>query len=125
MTKILLGLSALLLVATGCVTNTVTNITPTEVPRSPNGMYRIEYQWDSTQQTVRPGSLKPVVLVGFDQYEMKPVMKMNNRWEVWVPIPAGKNEITYRFKVDYQYTAFGAPKSASKLSTQDYKLVVK
>jgi len=86
-------------------------------------MYRIEYQWDSTQQTLRPETIKPYVLVGFDQYEMRPVMKMNNRWEVWVPVPAGKDDITYRFKVDYQYTTFGGMKSASKLS-RDYKLTV-
>ena len=124
MTKTLLGFSMLLALATGCVTNTLTNITPTEVPRSDRGMYRVEYQWDSNQQTVRPDSIKPFVLVGFDQYEMKPVMKMSNRWEVWIPVPPGNSEVTYRFKVDYQYTAFGAPRMASKLS-QDYKLFVK
>ncbi len=124
MTKTLLALSLLLAVVTGCVTNTVTNLTPSEVPRSANHMYRIEYQWDSTQQTVRPGSIKPSVVLGFDQYEMKPVMKMNNRWEVWIPVPAGKNEIVYHFKVLYDYTAFGAPKTAAKLS-DEYKLIVK
>ncbi len=125
MTKTLLALSLLVtLLMAGCVTNTVTNLTATEVPRSPNGMYRVEYQWDSSQQTVRPDTIKPTVLVGFNQYEMKPVMKMNNRWEAWIPVPVGQDEISYRFKVDYQYTGFGNPKNASKLS-QDYKLIVK
>ena len=122
MTKTLLALSLLLAVATGCV-NTVTNLTPTTITRSPNNMYRVEYQWDSTQQTVRPGSIKPFVVVGFDQYEMRPVMRMNNRWEVWIPVPAGKTETTYRFKVYYDYTTFGSPKTAVKLS-EDYKLAI-
>jgi hypothetical protein len=125
MTKTFLALSlSLAVLVSGCVANRVTNLTATEVPRSPNGMYRVEYQWDSNQQTVRPDTIKPTVLVGFNQYEMRPVMKMNNRWETWIPIPAGQNEISYRFKVDYQYTGFGAPRNASKLS-QDYKLFVK
>lgn len=125
MTKTFLALSLFVsLLVAGCVTNTVTNLTATEVPRSPTGMYRVEYQWDSSQQTVRPNSIKPTVLVGFNQHEMKQVMKTANRFEAWVPIPAGQSEISYRFKVDYQYTAFGNPKNASKLS-QDYKLIVK
>ena len=125
MTKTVLALSLLVSVlVAGCVTNTVTNLTATEVPRSPNGMYRLEYQWDSNQQTVLPDTIKPTVLVGFNQYEMKKVMKTPNRFEAWVPVPAGQSEISYRFKVDYQYNAFGDPKNASKLS-QDYKLIVK
>lgn len=124
MTKTVLALSLLLALAAGCVTNTVTNLTATEAPRAANNMYRVEYQWDSTQQTVRPDTITPTVLVGFDQYPMKPVMKMNNRWEAWIPVPAGQSEISYRFKVDYTYTRFGKPGTASKLS-QDYKLFIK
>ena len=79
MTKRLLALSLLLALIAGCVTNTVTNLTPTAQPRSPTGQYRVEYQWDSTQQTVRWDTIKPVVLVGFDNYEMKPVLRTMNR----------------------------------------------
>lgn len=125
MTKTLLAVSFLAVtLLNGCVSNRVTNLTVTELPRSANNMYRVEYQWDSTQQTVRPDTIKPFVLVGFDQYEMKPVMKMNNRWEAWIPVPAGVSEVTYSFKVAYQYTGFGKTPSASKRS-QEYKLFIK
>ena len=124
MTKTLLALVLLASMLTGCVTHTVTNLTVTEQPRSPNNMYRIEYQWDSTQQTERRGSVKPVVMVGFEEYEMKPVMKMHNRWEAWVPVPPGKNEITYQFKIAYQYTGFGKIETASTKS-KEYTLTIR
>jgi len=122
MTKTVFAFSLLLALATGCATNSVTNLTPTEMPRSANHMYRVEYQWESTQQTMRPETIKPYVLVGFDQIPMKRVM--NNLWEGWIQVPPGANEVTYRFKVDYEYTGYGKLKPASKLS-RDYKLIVK
>jgi len=124
MTKTLLALVLLASMLTGCVTHTVTNLTTKEQPRSPNHMYRVEYQWDSTDQTVRPGTIKPVVMVGFEEYEMKPVMKMNNRWEAWVPVPPGKSEITYQFKIAYQYTGFGKVEKASTKS-KEYTLTIR
>ena len=124
MTKRLLALSLLLALIAGCVTNTVTNLTPTAQPRSPTGQYRVEYQWDSTQQTVRWDTIKPVVLVGFDNYEMKPVLRTMNRWEAFIPVPAGKDQVIYQIKVEYQYARFGKPGLASKLSPE-YKMVVK
>ena len=124
MKKIFIGFSLLAALLTGCVTNTVVNLTATEHPRSANHMYRVEYQWDTTQQTMRPETIKPYVLVGFDTYEMKPVMKMNNRWEAWIRVPRDVNEVGYRFMVDYQYTGYGKMQNSSKLS-RDYKLFVK
>src|SRR5262245_60406547 len=85
---------------TGCVT-TVTNLTATTQPRNTNNLYLIEYQWDTTEQAIKAKSVKPYVVVGFDTYEMKPTLKLTNRWEVLVPIPPDKNVIDYRFKVDY------------------------
>lgn len=119
---VLASLVAVVLV--GCVTNTVTNLTATTQARDPKGMYRVEYQWDSTQQTVRPGSIKPYVVVGQEEYEMKPVMKMDNRWEAWIPVPPNRNSVDYQFKVNYEYSAFGAIKPACKL-TKDYQLLIK
>ena len=124
MTKTLLALVLLASMLTGCVTHSVTKLTATEQPRSTNHMYRIEYQWDSNSQTVRPGSIKPVVMVGFDEYKMKPVMRMHNRFEAWVPVPPGQNEITYYFKIAYQYTGFGKIESASTKS-KEYTLTIR
>jgi hypothetical protein len=106
-----------------CMT-TVTNLTPTAQARNANNLYPIEYQWDTTQQTIRPESVQPFVLVGFDSYEMRPTLRMTNRWEALVPIPPDKNVIVYRFKVDYEYGRFGPPGKASKTSPE-YKLYIK
>jgi hypothetical protein len=107
----------------GCVT-TVTNLTATTQPRNSSNLYPIEYQWNTTQQTVRPDTIQPYVVVGFDLYEMRPTLRMTNRWEALVPVPPDKNVITYRFKVDYEYNRFGERGKASK-STEEYKLYIK
>ena len=109
---------------TGCVTHNITNLTVREQPRSTNHMYRVEYQWDSTDQTVRPGTIKPIVMIGEAEYPMRPVMKMHNRWEAWVPVPPTQNEIVYHYKVNYQYTGFGKVGKASTTS-KEYTLTVR
>jgi hypothetical protein len=125
MTKKWIGLCLFLIAAllAGCVTS-VTNLTATTQPRNPNNLYLIEYQWDSNQQTIRSDSIKPFVVTGFDTYEMRPTRHMTNRWEVLVPIPPDKNVITYRFKVDYEFSRFGKPGKASK-GSPEYKLYIK
>lgn len=111
------------LVLGGCMT-TVTNLTPTTEMRNPDNLVRIEYQWDTTQQTIRPESIRPFVVVGFDTYEMQPTLKMTNRWEALVPVPPDKNVINYHFKVDYEFRRFGDIGKASKTS-EEYKLYIK
>ena len=123
MTKKLLVFTCLPLLLLGCVTS-VTNLTATGQPRNSNNLYLVEYQWDTTQQTVKPDSIKPYVVVGFDTYEMRPTLKMTNRWEALVPVPPDKNVITYWFKVDYEYARFGKPGKDSKRS-EEYKLYVR
>lgn len=125
MTKKWIGLCLLLaaVALAGCVT-TVTNLTATTQHRNANNLYLIEYQWDTTQQTIKPESIQPYVIVGFDTYEMRPTLRMTNRWEALVPIPADKSVINYRFKVDYEYARFGKPGKSSK-NSPEYKLYLK
>jgi len=123
MIKKVLVFACLPLLLLGCVTS-VTNLTSTSQPRNPNNLYPIEYQWDTTQQSIRPDSIKPYVVVGFDTYEMRPTLKMTNRWEALVPVPPEKNVIVYRFKVDYEYARFGPPGKASK-GSPEYKLYIR
>jgi hypothetical protein len=124
MTKKLFALFLLSVLLAGCVSSRITNLTATTQPRNLNNLYLIEFQWDTTQQTLRPESIKPYVVTGFDTYEMRPVLRMTNRWEALVPMPPGQNTLTYRIKVDYQYNQFGPPGHDSKLSP-DYKLTAK
>jgi len=109
------------LVLAGCVTSRITNLTTSRQPRNVSGVYPVEFAWDSDQTTIIDGTIKPVVVVGFDMYPMRPALGINNRWETVIPVPKDKNFITYHFKVEYQYRAFGKPEKSSKLS-QDYRL---
>src|SRR5438552_17536717 len=101
MTKKMLALASLPLLILGCVTS-VTNLTATAQPRNPNNLYLIEYQRDTTQQTVKPDSIKPYVVVGFDTYEMRPTLKTSNPSEALVPIPPDKDVTTDWLKVNYE-----------------------
>ncbi|HXG48146.1 MAG TPA: hypothetical protein VNO52_11020 [Methylomirabilota bacterium] len=105
----------------GCISTSITNLTASQQPRNPNNQYLIEYQWDSNQQSIRPQSITPYVVVGFDSYEMRPTPKMKNRWEALIPVPPDKDFITYHFKVDYEFNDFGKVGRSSVLSPE-YRL---
>ena len=100
----------------GCATSRITNLTTTRQPRNPSGVYPVEFVWDSDQQTLIAGSIKPSVLIGFDLYPMRPALGISNRWETVIPVAADKNVVLYQFKVEYQYRTFGKPEKSSKLS---------
>ncbi len=107
----MLRLSSLVLLGTmlvGCKT-TFTNLTPSKQPRNPTGMYPVEVEWDSTQSTIRVDSIKALAEVDLNTYPMRPTLGISNRWETVIPVPAGKNTVFYRFKVDYDYNRFGRP----------------
>jgi len=109
---------------TGCETTTITNLTPSALPRDPSGQYLIQMQIDTVQQSLIPSSLTNTVVVGFDSYPMKPTKKSQNRWEAYVPIPGNKSSITYHYKVDYDYRRFGKPGQGSLISPE-YTLTIK
>lgn len=108
------------LLLTGCRT-TVTNLTPTQIPRSSTGQYVVEAAFDTTQQSIRPSSVTPYVVVDFDAYPMRPTLGIANRYEAHIPAAADRKSINYHFKVDYRYNAMGEPKAGSILS-RGYKL---
>ena len=103
----------------GC--STITNLTPSQQPRNATGLYPVEAKWDSRQQSIRPQSIKPSVMVGLQSYPMQKTPLMKNRWETLVPVPADKNSIIYQFKFDYEYNSIPQPLPDSKLS-REYKL---
>ncbi len=109
-------IAVLSLVLSGCGTSSVTNLTTTRQPRNPSGIYPIEFVWDTSQQTVVAGSIKPSVVIGYDFYPMRPSLGISNRWETVIPVSADQNKVFYHFKVDYQYRTFGKPEKSSKLS---------
>jgi hypothetical protein len=118
---LLLGLTPLWL--TACATSTITNLTPSMLPRNEKGLYPVEAAFDTQQRTLKEASLAPLVIADPDAYPMRRVLNSNNRWESMVPIPAGKKELTYHFKVDYDVTGFNKVEKSS-LESQEYKLYI-
>ena len=120
--KMILPLLCATIFLAGCV-STITNLTPSQLPRNANGLYAVAVAWDTQQQTVRPQTLTPYVIVGLESYPMRPTLLMSNRWETVIPVPPTEKSVRYHFKVDYEYNAMGQPKKGSKLS-QEYTLEV-
>jgi len=100
---------------------TFTNLTPHQQVRNTNNLYQVEVALVSRQQTLRWDSIKPQIVVGKDSYPMRLTPLMTNRWEGLVPVPAGVNTVRYRYKFDFSYNSFGAPRPDSALS-QEYML---
>jgi hypothetical protein len=115
-----LGLS---LVLAGCTTTSITNLTPRQELRNPNGLYSVEAALTSRQQSLRWQDIQPNVVVETDFYPMRPTPLMTNRWETLIPVPPGTNVVYYRFKFDYDSTGFGKNHPDSKLS-QVYRLQI-
>lgn len=119
--KILPVLPVLLL--TGCA-STFTNLTPTLQPRNANNQYPVEVAFNSQQQSLRWHSIHPYVLVNGQLYDMRPTPLVTNRWEGFVPVPSGDNQVTYRYKFQYLYDQVGkGPVPGNALSPQ-YKLTI-
>ena len=108
----------------GCATTNITNLTPTQYPRNPSGQYLVEMQIDSDQQTLRPESIKPWVVVGDQKYPMKQTRKTMNRWEAMIPVGADKSGIAFHYKVDYLYNKIGKAGEGT-LRSPDFPLVIK
>jgi hypothetical protein len=104
----------------GCTTS-ITNLTPSRYPRDPSGYYRVEAEWFSRRQVVRPDSFKPLVVIGYDTYPMRPVSVVTDRWEAFIPVPADKDMVLYHYKFDFLDNAFGNPRPNSMMS-RDYEL---
>lgn len=122
MRKIFLSFLALApIILAGC--SSITNLTPSKYQRTATGFYPVEAAWQSRQRTIRDESMKPVVMVGNDVYEMRRVPRVENRWETMVPVPPNKDVIRYQFKFDYMVNAIPRAVPDSKLSPE-YKLEI-
>jgi len=109
-------------VLAGC--SSITNLTPSELPRDASGYYHVEAMWQTRRAVVRPDSFKPLVVVEFQTYPMQPVPKVEDRWEAFIPIPSDKTYVHYRYKFDFLDDSFGKPKGNSLMSPS-YTLSVK
>lgn len=99
---------SVLLLAAGCSTTPVfTHMTPSMQPRNPDNQYPVEVAFNSSQQSLRWDSIQAYVIVNGQSLPLRPVPIVRNRWEGYVPVPATKDSVTYRFKFDYLYNSFG------------------
>lgn len=117
------GWGLALLLVTGCTTTRITNLTPSQAPRSADGLYAFEARWDSDQRAIRPDSFTPFVVVNMQFYPMQRVALTTNRWEALVPLPDDRRFVNYHFKFDYQYNSFPRPRRDSRMS-QTYQLEI-
>jgi len=107
----------------GCATSSITNLTPSRLPRKDNGQYPFAVQWNSRQQSLIKDSIKAYVVVGLDQYSMQRTPLLTNRWETLVPVSADKEVVNYRYKFDYEYRGFPNRQADSRLS-RNYQLFI-
>src|SRR5579871_3211991 len=124
MVKKLMTILAVGLLASGCATTTITNLTAKQTFRNDKNLYPIEVALSSRQQTLRWPTIKANTVMENDTYTMRLTPLMTNRWETLIPIPADKNVIYYRFKLDYMYDAFGSPGKADSLLSPTYRLQI-
>ena len=114
----------LLWIVAGCsTTSTITNLTPSTLPRNEDGLYPIEMEFTSNQTSLRHDSIRPHVVIGFDFYPMIQMPIQTNRWETLIPVPADQDFVNYRFQIDYDYNDFGGRSQAS-VSSEEYKLII-
>lgn len=119
-----LPLLALLLIGAGC-TSSITNLTPTAIPRNPTGLYHFETQWTSNQRSreLRRDLIRAYVVVDEQAHFMEPVARMPDRWESDVPIPEGKSVVYYHYKWDYATAGFNR-NVPNSLRSQAYRLEI-
>jgi len=117
----LLLISLLGVMLTGCTTTTITNLTPSRLPRKDNGQYRIEVEYYTRQESLVKDSMKAYVMVGDNKYPMQRTPMLPDRWETLVPIPKDQNVLTYRYRFEYQYKAIPSLRNESK-DTKFYQL---
>jgi hypothetical protein len=121
--KKFLSLLMLPVLLTGCTS--ITNLTPSHYPRDASGYYRVEAQWYSNREAVREDSFKPqVILDGVTTFPMEREPLVEDRWQAFIPVPAGKDIVLYRYKFDFLDNAIGGPKPNSMMS-RDYELRIK
>jgi hypothetical protein len=112
-----------ILMLAGCATQ-FTRLTPLEQPRSANNFYPVEVQFNSTEQSLRWDSIKAYVLVDGNLYPMHRVPMIDNRWEGFVSVQPGSDEVDFRFKFDYLVNAFGSTPQPGSAYSPLYKMKI-
>ena len=119
-----LAVSFLCLLLAGCANTKITNLTPSQQARNTTGIYPVEVELVTQQQSLRHETVTPIIVVGSQSYPMRRTHKVDHRWEGTIPVGRDQNVISYHFKFDYDYARFGPAGRDSKLSPNyELKLV--
>lgn len=117
---------ALVALVGGCATmsvNTITNLTPSRLPRNEDGQYWLSVKFDSRQRTMLRDTLRALVIVGEDVYELAQVPLTNDRWETLVPVPADQTVVEYFFRFEFDYKAMPTPRFTA-IDSRSYRLTI-
>lgn len=115
--------AVVLILAGGCTTQRITNLTPRQTLRPLDGLHRFEAAWSSNQRAIQPESFTPYVVIGTEFHPMQRTLLTSNSWEALVPLPPDQQFVNYRFKFEYHYNGFGKVHPDS-LTTGTYQLEV-
>lgn len=115
----LLSMTALLLA--GCVAPTITNLTPSRLPRKENGQYAFSVEYATRQSTILPDTFRAYVIVDNERIPMERTPLLSNRWETLVPV--SQEVLNYRYRFEYQYKAIPVPKTAVR-DSNPYQLTI-
>jgi hypothetical protein len=114
--KKILCLLLLPVLLAGCTS--ITNLTPSQYPRDRSGFYHVEAEWKSRRQAILPDSFHPLVVIGFNTYPMQAVPVVQDRWEAFIPVPADRDFVLYRYKFDFEVNAISQPRPDSLMSPE-------
>ena len=108
---------------TGCA-GTFTRLTPLQQSRNASNLYPVEVAFNSQQQSLRWETIQPFVMANGELYPLRPVAMVKNRWEGFVPVPAGAKTVAFRFKFDYLYNNIGTSPKPNSAWSPRYQLKI-
>mgnify|MGYP003676010616 CR=1 FL=1 len=101
-----LGLTAALLLFTGCDDLVITNLTPSTLPANPSQIYTFSAKFDPKSRGFVDSSLDPQIVIDGKIHRMDASPVGGDVWEFDYQIPAGRTEVSYYFLATYD-VSFG------------------
>jgi len=101
--------------------NTMTNLTPSRLPRKDNGQYMFSVAFDTRQRTIIKESIQAAVIIGERVYTMERTPLVPSRWETLIPVPEDQRLVNYRYRFQYDYKAVPEIKTMV-VDSKDYQL---
>jgi len=101
--------------------NTITNLTPSRLPKKENGQYMFSVEFDTRQRTMVKDSLRVSVVIGEQLYPMERTPLVPDRWETLVPIGATETQVNFHYRFEYDYKAIPEVKPMV-MDSKNYRL---